>query len=166
MKRKRIILVLLLALLLTACGGNETPPVQQGTGPGRMVRRIEVAVQPEDHNFSRIYVTQENMNELLALLRSMETENLPDTEPDIHSGQTCYSATITYANGEQAVYYVLGHTYLRLGNNPWCLIDSSLSRQFSEFIRSRPTDDGSVVIETTAAPTETTVPAETTAPAE
>ena len=151
MNRKRIVLILALLLLLSGCG-RDTPHTD-GTGPGRMVRRIEVAIHPEDPDFARTYVTQENMNELLTLLRSMENDERPETEPDIDGGQILYTATVTFANGEQSIYYLLGHTYLRLGDNPWCLIDSSLSRQFVEFIRSHPTDDGSVTIETTA-PTE------------
>lgn len=163
MKKKRIVFLLILTLLLTACGGDDEPEIT-GTGPGRMVRRIEVSIHPEDPDFDRTYVTQENMNELLSLLRGMETEDHPDAEPDIDGGQSLYTATITFANGEQTVYYLLGHTYLRLGDDPWCIIDPELSRKFSEFIRTRPTDDGSVEIETTAAPTQTTAPTETTAP--
>ncbi len=166
MERKILALVLLLTLVLglAACGGDSPAPA--GTGPGRMIRRIEIAIHPADAAYERVYVTQENMNELLSLLRSMETDVQPETEPGIDGGQVLYTATITFANGEQNVYYLLGHTYMRLGNNSWCIIDSNLSMKFSEFIRKHPTDDGSVAIETTAAPTETTVPAETTAPAE
>lgn len=167
MKRKllMICLSLLLALGLSACG-EEAPPAETADGPGRMVRSIEVAIHPADSDFDRTYVTQENMNALLALLRSMQTDREPEQTPDLQGGQSYYTATITFANGEQSVYYLLGHTYMRLGNNSWCIIDSDLSMKFSEFIRKHPTDDGSVAIETTAAPTETTVPAETTAPAE
>ena len=84
MKRKTIALLLAaLMLTLTACGGRD--PVPAGTGPGRMVRRIEIAIHPEDAAFERVYVTQENMNELLTLLRGMETDVRPETEPDIAS---------------------------------------------------------------------------------
>ncbi len=158
MKRKKIALLLALMLLLSGCGHDTPQPA--GTGPGRMVRRIEVAIHPEDPDFARTYVTLENMNELLALLRAMQTDVEPEEEPDINDGQILYTATVTFANGQQSVYCLLGHTYLRLGQEDWCVIDTKLSRQFSEFIRSRPSDDGSVTIETTAAPTETTVPAE------
>ena len=51
--------------------------------PGRMIRRIEIAIHPADAAYERVYVTQENMNELLSLLRSMETDVQPETEPDI-----------------------------------------------------------------------------------
>ena len=159
MKRKIIALLLFLLLLpgLTAC--NSSTPVPTGTGPGRMVRRIEIAIHPQDAAFARVYVTQENMNELLGLLRSMETNTPPETEPDLSSGQTLYTATVTFANGEQSVYYLLGHTYLRLGDNPWCVIGTDLSRKFTDFIREHPSDDGSVPIETTA-PSDTTAPTE------
>lgn len=164
MKRERIVLLLILTLLLALAGCGHDEPEVTGTGPGRMVRRIEVAIHPEDASFDRVYVTQQNMNELLSLLRSMATNDYPETEPDLDGGQSYYTATVTFANGEQSVYYLLGHTYLRLGNDPWCIIDSDLSRQFSEFLHDRSSDDGSAAIETTAAPTETTAPAETTAP--
>lgn len=155
MKQRRTILVLLLSLTLalTACGRADTPHVP-GTGPGRMVRRIEVTLQPEDPDLARTYVTQVNMNDLLALLRSMETQDYPETEPDLQSGQSYYCATVTFSNGEQTVYYLLGHTYLRLGDNPWCLIDSSMSRKFVEFIRAHPSDDGSPATETVTVPAE------------
>ncbi len=147
MRRERIAILLVMLLALTACGGKQPTPT--GTGPGRMVRRIEVAIHPADTDFDRVYVTQENMNELLGLLRGMETDVYPDAEPDIDGGQSLYTATVTFANGEQSVYYLLGHTYLRLGDNPWCVIDPELSRRFSEFIRERSSDDASVTAETT-----------------
>ena len=166
MKIKTIALLLtVLMLALTACGGKPTP-TSAGTGPGRMVRRIEIAIHPADAAFERVYVTQENMNELLGLLRGMENDVKPETEPDIDGGQVLYTATVTFANGEQSVYYLLGHTYLRVGDNPWCVIGTDLSNKFVNFIREHPSDDGSVVIEPTTAPTETTAPPEATAPAE
>lgn len=165
MLRKITALVLSVLLIFGLCGCGEKEPPISSSGPGRMVRRIEVAIHPEDEAFDRVYVTQENMNELLSLLRSMETDEEPEKEPDIKGGQTYYTATVTFANGEKSVYYLLGHSYLRLGDEDWCVIDSKLSRQFSEFIRTRQSDDGSVVIGTTA-PAETTLPAETTEPTE
>ena len=165
MNRRYVSLILVLVLLLTGCG-RDIPGIESSSGPGRMVRRIEVAIHPEDPDYDRTYVTQENMNALLALLRSMVTLEEPEEEPDLEGGQSYYTATVTFANGQQSRYWMLGHTYLRLGQEDWCVIDTALSLKFSEFIRSHPSDDGSVPIETTAAPTETTVPAETTAPAE
>ena len=139
MNRKRIVLILALLLLLSGCG-RDTPHTD-GTGPGRMVRRIEVAIHPE------------NMNELLTLLRSMENDERPETEPDIDGGQSLYTATVTFSNGQQNIYYLLGHTYLRLGDNDWCVIDTDLSRKFTDFIGTHPSDD-------TPSPTETTAPTE------
>ena len=149
-----ICLSLLLALGLSACG-EEAPPAETADGPGRMVRSIEVAIHPADSAFDRTYVTQENMNEMLTLLRSMETTDYPDTEPDINGGQSYYTATITFANGQQSVYYLLGHTYLRLGQEDWCVVNSEQAKAFNTFLRDHPSDES---------PTEPT--AETTEPTE
>ena len=149
-----ICLTLLLALGLCACG-KEAPPAETADGPGRMVRSIEVAIHPSDEAFDRTYVTQENMNEMLTLLRAMETTDYPDTEPDINGGQSYYTATITFANGEQSVYYLLGHTYLRLGQEDWCVVNGEQAKAFNTFLRDHPSDDS---------PTEPT--AETTEPTE
>lgn len=149
MKRTFIPLMLALILLLTACGG-QTPPASS-SAPGRMVRKIEVAIHPEDPDFARTYVTQENMNELLSLLRSLENSNEPEQEPVTDDGQNLYTATVTFANGQQSVYYLLGRTYLRLGDNPWCTITLEQSMRFTDFIHTHPSDDGSA--ETTQ-PTE------------
>ena len=153
--RKRA-LALILALLLLLCGCSSDSPHTEGTGPGRMVRRIEVAIAPADARFDRTYVTQENMNALLALLRSMQSDIEPEREPDVDNGQSLYTATVTFANGQQSVYYLLGHTYMRLGDDPWCVITGEQSLAFNTFLRDHPSDD--VPTETTTAPTETTAP--------
>jgi hypothetical protein len=153
MNRKRISLILVLVLLLTGCG-RYTPGIESTSGPGRMVRRIEVAIHPEDPEYARTYVTQENMNALLSILRPMVTAEEPPEEPNVNDGQNLYTATVTFANGQQSVYYLLGRTYLRMGDEDWCVVDASLANKFIQFILEHPSDD-SVPVETTA-PTETT----------
>ena len=159
MKRKllMICLSLLLALGLSACG-EEAPPAETADGPGRMVRSIEVAIHPEDNAFDRTYVTQENMNALLALLRSMQTAVEPEQTPDLQGGQSYYTATVTFTNGQQSVYYLLGHTYLRLGQEDWCVVNSEQAKAFNTFLREHPSDESPT--EPTAVPTETSEPTE------
>ena len=154
MKKRILALVMLLSILLCGCG-DDTPKSDSGA-PGRMVRRIEV--RPENPEYERVYQTQENMNDLLAHLRSMENDNIPAQEPDVENGQSLYTVTAIFANGEQSVYYVLGHTYLRNSDGDWCIIDLDQSMAFNQFLRERPSDD--VPIETTTAPAETTAPTE------
>ena len=155
MKKRILALVMLLSILLCGCG-DDTPKADSGA-PGRMVRRIEVAICPENPEYERTYQTQENMNDLLALLRSMENDNIPAQEPDVENGQILYTVTATFANGEQSVYYILGHTYLRNSDGDWCIIDLEQSMAFNQFLRERPSDDVPAPTETiaeTAAPTE------------
>ena len=149
MLRKRISLILVLMLLLTGCGPS-APTIENASGPGRMVRRIEVSIHPEDPAYARTYVTQENMNELLSLLRSMQSDEEPQEEPDPNGGQSLYTATVTFANGQQSVYCLLGHTYLHLGDENWCVVDTKLSKQFCQFLLDHPSDD---------TPAESTTPA-------
>ena len=156
MKKKILALVMILSILLCGCG-DDTPKSDSGT-PGRMVRRIAVAIQPENPEYDRVYQTQENMNDLLALLRSMENDNIPAQEPDVENGQILYTVTATFANGEQSVYYILGHTYLRNSDGDWCIIDLEQSMAFNQFLQDRPSDN--VPTETTTAPAETTAPTE------
>lgn len=153
MNRRYVSLILVLVLLLTGCG-RDIPGIESSSGPGRMVRRIEVAIHPEDPDYDRTYVTQENMNALLALLRSMVTLEEPEEEPDLEGGQSYYTATVTFANGQQSRYWMLGHTYLRLGDEDWCIIDTEKARSFIQFLLEHPSDD--------VPATETTAPPETT----
>ena len=156
MKKRILALVMILSILLCGCG-DDTQKSDSGA-PCRMVRRIEVAIRPENPEYERTYQTQENMNDLLALLRSMENDNIPAQEPDVENGQILYTVTTTFANGEQSVYYILGHTYLRNSDGDWCIIDLEQSMAFNQFLRERPSDD--VPIETATAPAETTAPTE------
>lgn len=153
MNRRYVSLILVLVLLLTGCG-RDIPGIESSSGPGRMVRRIEVAIHPEDPDYDRTYVTQENMNALLALLRAMVTLEEPEEEPDLEGGQSYYTATVTFANGQQSRYWMLGHTYLRLGDEDWCVIDTAKARSFIQFLLEHPSDD--------VPATETTAPPETT----
>ena len=139
MKKRMIALMLVLSVLLCGCGGD-APKADSGA-PGRMVETIEVAIHPQDPDFARVYHTQENMNDLLALLRGMETDDVPAEEPDIEGGQSLFTVTVTFANGQQSVYYLLGHTYLRNSDGDWCIIDNSQSMAFNQFLRERPSDD-------------------------
>ena len=150
MKKRMIALMLVLSVLLCGCGGN-APKESSGT-PGRMVQSIRVAIHPEDPDFARVYETQENMNDLLALLRSMQTNDVPAEEPDIEGGQSLFTVTVTFANGQQSVYYLLGHTYLRLGQEDWCVVPAEQAKEFNTFLRDHPSDD-SPTAETTE-PTE------------
>lgn len=152
MKRENLLLTLILifALALAGCG-TEEPETTGASGSIRMVQSIQVAIHPEDPAFDRSYTTQENMNELLTILRVMSTDNTPESEPDLEGGQSYYTVTITYSGGETREYVLLGHSYLRLGSDPWCQVEPEMAMRFNEFLRAHPSDDGS-------APAETTVP--------
>ena len=133
-----IALTALVLLSLCACSPDRSP--RRDSALGRMVQRIDVAIHPDDPDYARTYVTQEKMNALLNLLRYMETADFPEVEPDPEGGQTLYTATVTFTDGAQSVYQLLGHTYLKLGDNPWCIVSTERSMKFSRFILEHPSD--------------------------
>ncbi len=161
MKKRQLFAWLLLAVLafgLAACG--DEPEETLSTSAGRMVQKIEITFHPEDEAFHRVYVTQENMNVMLKILRGLSRDEKAESPPDLESGISYYTATITRANGETSTYRLASHTFLQLDEGEWYAADSGKAMSFVNFIQKHPSDDSSV--ETTAAP-ETTAPAETTA---
>ena len=140
MLRKKLSILLILSILLTGCG-LDAPSIENSIGPVRMVRRIEIASHPSDPDFDRCYVTQENMNALLAILRNLSTGEEPEQTPDLEGGRNYYTASVTFANGEHSVYYLLSHTYMRQDEDDWTLIDPERSEDFVRFLLDHPSDD-------------------------
>ena len=165
-KNASCLAALILAMaLLSGCGlSNILPDVTTGHElPRMMVRSVEVAIHPRDPEFERHYVTQENLTALLNLLREIETTELTDEEPRLSDGQTYYTVTAVYASGETREYHLMGYKYLKVGDEPWCLISHEDAMTFTQFIRDHHSDDGSYVPPTTEPPPETTLPPEPTA---
>lgn len=169
MKKQMLMLSALIAAvsLLAGCGLVDLLPdmtVAQEI-PHLMVRSAQVVMHPRDPEFERCYQTQENLNELLNLLREIDSGDEPEEEPELGDGQTYYTVTVTYASGETREYHLLGYRFLKVGNEPWIMIKHEDAMRFNQFIRDHPSDDGSYVPPTTQPPAETTLPTETeTAP--
>lgn len=162
-----VALTLLIALPLSGCGLVDhlvdrflPQPTVQVT-PRQMVQQLDVTLHPADAQFTRCYVTQENLNPLLTMLRDMVTEDVPEQDPDLYGGQSYYTITATYADGSSQHYLLLGYQYLRVGDNPWCLVSHNKVMEFAQFIQDHPSDDGSYIPPETQAPQETTLPVET-----
>lgn len=158
----RKIILFFLALSLTGCGSilEETSPSAEV--PGRMVQQIDISIHPHDEELERSYTDIQQMSTILKMLRDMDTNDVPEEEPDLDGGQSYYTVTATYANGESRVYYLLGHQFLCHDTKPWCQVDSGKITELIQYIRENP-DDGSAPSEGTE---ETTVPEETSAAAD
>ena len=164
MKRERILICLLaLLLLLSACGNSEQDQSTEQTGiPSRMVKQIDIAIHPEDTDMARSYTDMEKMSPILRILRDMDTTHEPEEEPSITDGQTYYTITAIYANGESRIYYLLSHKFLRIGDGQWCEIDNADAMELIQYIRDTP-NTAEVAEETDAAETsEETIPEEPT----
>lgn len=163
MKRERIFLCLLAMLfVLSACSNSDEQPTEQVGVPSRMVAQIDVAIHPEDPDFARSYTNMEKMSPILRFLRDMDTTQKPEEEPSITDGQTYYTFTATYANGESRIYYLLSHQFMRVDEGPWCEIDNADAMDLIHYIRETPdTDETEESVESD--PTET---AEDTVPEE
>lgn len=167
-KIQALITLLLVLPVLGGCGLIDTAPdmTEAKDLPHLMVSSIDVTMYPKDRDFERHYQTQENLNMVLNLLRDMATNDIPEEEPDLSDGQTYYTITANYASGKQQKYYVLGYSFLKVGEDPWCEISFDSAMTLSQYIREHQSDDGSYVPPPTEPP-ETTVPTETgTAPSE
>lgn len=168
MKRERIMLCLLVLLvLLSACGNAQADQPTGETGvPSRMVKQIDIAIHPEDEDLARSYTDMEKMSPILRFLRDMDTTREPEEEPSITDGQTYYTITATYANGESRVYYLLSHKYLRAEGEAWCEIDNADAMELIQYIRDTPDTDEAPEEAETAEPSGETQPEESSAETE
>lgn len=128
--------------------------------PRQMVQQLDVMLHPADSQFTRCYVTQDNLNPLLTMLRDMATNEVPEQDPDLYGGQSYYTITATYVDGSSQHYLLLGYQYLQVGDNPWCLVSYHKVMEFAQFIQEHPSDDGSYIPPETQPPQETTLPVE------
>lgn len=167
MKRHIIAVLCAAALTLSLCGCDLADqvlsriPLIESTdpaGPGKMVQQVAVVLHPADPDFDRLYRSQDTLDELLKLIREMENSNEPESQPDLHDGQSYYAITATYASGESQVYYLLGHRYLKVGDNPWCIITTEQSMRIIGFLQEHPSEDPSHSSYETTPPSEDTAP--------
>lgn len=184
MKKRETAIISLILILIMFSGctfiddtiNNLIPDdLTEPVGPSRMVQQINVALHPRDPEYDRHYHSQENLNALLNLLREMSKGDIPEAEPELAGGQSYYSITATFANGESQNYYLLGHRYLRLGDDPWRAVTPEQTQVFIQYLMDHPsdTDDhaGDLATPETMPPettltgtgtvSETTVPVET-----
>ena len=167
MMKRRILLVLCTAtvgILLSGCaileslfGFLPSPEHTSADVPGRMVSRIDVSLYPHDPNFDRNYYAQDTLDAVLVLLRNMQGGEEPEAEPDLHGGQSYYAITAVYSSGESQVYYLLGHQYLKQGDEPWQIITTDQVMEFNHFLREHPSEDPHSA-ESTPSETHPTIP--------
>lgn len=177
MKRKLLSLFALTiaVCMLSGCGivnaavSLIAPDVTEANDlPHLMVTQIDVSLYPGDAEYERHYQTQKNLTTVLQLLRAMATDDFPEEQPELTDGQTYYTVTATYSSGEQQNYYILGYSYLKVGEEDWCQVEFDRAMGFANYLKSHPSDDGSWIPPETTLPPETvptetaTVPAETT----
>lgn len=159
----QILMLTMLTALLSGCSVSQLlPDVTVGREkPHMMVQTVEVHINPYDPDYERCYQTQENLTAILSLLRQMRTTDIPQEEPDLDDGQSYYTVTAFYASGDTQEYHLMGYSYLKVGDEPWCQVAYEDAMEFSQFIRDHQSDDGSWVPPETEPPAETTLPAAT-----
>lgn len=149
MYRKIILLFLAVSLAaLTGCGSILEEPAPTDDTPSRMVQRIDISLHPHDEDLERSYTDIQQMSAILKMLRDMDTDDVPEEDPDLEGGQSYYTVTATYANGESRVYYLLGHQFMRYDDEPWCKVDSGKITELIQYLRDNPID-GSLPTEET-----------------
>lgn len=140
MKKERMLLILLTLLItLSACGNfSSDVSAESAAVPARMVSRLDVSIHPSDDSMARSYTDMEKMSPILRFLRDMDTTHKPEEEPNLTDGQTYYTITAVYANGESRIYYLLSHQYMRIDDGQWCEIDNQDAMELIQYIRNTP----------------------------
>lgn len=127
------------AVVMLLCGCSFGGPEPTITAPSRMVIRADIAFSPSNPDFERAYTNQDTLDQLLQLLRSIQTVEYPEVTPDLAGGQSYYTITITYANGRVGEYHLLGHSWLQMGG-VWCRVSNQDALKFNEFIKDNPSE--------------------------
>lgn len=177
MKKKmmRLLGLMMAVCMLSGCGivnaavSLIAPDVTEANDlPHLMVTKIDVSLYPGDSEYERHYEHQKNLTAVLQMLRAMTTDEVPEDQPELSDGQTYYTVTATYASGEQQRYYILGYSFLKVGDEDWCQVEFERAMGFANYLKSHPSDNGVWIPPETTPPTETapaetgTVPTETT----
>ncbi len=147
MKVKLIVFLLVFfTTSLSGCGLDDmmqTLPLSTSpgfSGPAKLVKQMEISFYPDNPSHARHYSSEENIGALLTLLRSFQTKDTPDRQPNLHDGQSYYTITVTYSNDLTYQYYLLGHRYLRMGNDQWMEIGTANAMKFIHFLDEHPND--------------------------
>lgn len=147
MKIKLLVLLLVFSLFtLSGCGVTNlalTPitsvPVNT-SAPRKLVEQLDISFYPDNPCYTRHYYSEENINALLALLRSFQSDNLATCHPKADDGQSYYIINVTYANNLTHQYYLMGHRYLRIGDNHWIEVGTDNAKKFVQFLNEHPND--------------------------
>lgn len=140
------LILLLVMFCLSGCSisaaGFETtaPNLPDPAAPGKMVEHIDVCFRPDNPSYTRHYCSETNIQDFLTLLRSLQTNTYPDHQPNLLDGQSYFVITLTYSNDMTQEYYLMGHRYLRTGDNQWREIGTDNAAKFIQFLKDHPAD--------------------------
>ncbi len=147
MKIKVVALLLVLAVValsgcsIAATGLETTVPDSPNTpAPGKMVEHIDITFQPDNPTYTRHYSSEANVRDFLILLRSLQTNEYPDQQPNMLDGQSYFVISLTYANEMTQHYHLMGHRYLRTDNGQWREIGTDNAKKFVQFLEEHPND--------------------------
>lgn len=146
--KRALILLLILALSLSLCGCEIVdtvldaiaPTDPDSLAPGRMVMELSVKMSPADPKMERYYRSQERVEEILNMLKAMDTGIPPESEPSLQGG-IYYEITLHYTNGDTQNYYLLNLDFLRRGDEPWADIVGAEALEFVNYLKAHPGDE-------------------------
>lgn len=113
---KKICIILLLAVLLTGCGKEETPTVH------RVVTGVQVEFDRGGETITRTYTKNTSVESVLTYLRILRP--FGPTVPKGEFDSTC-RITLAYSDGSASEYVQQGNQYLQKDGGDWQNIDNS-----------------------------------------
>lgn len=108
--------------LLTLCALLFGYRVQAcATAGDRVVTGIDIFYRQNQDSLERHYTSSEKMQLVLNYLRLLEYAGIPDTDPEMYTGNVC-RISLQLAGGGSRTYYLYADRFLSVDYRPWQII--------------------------------------------
>lgn len=142
-RKKHLWLLMMLFLLPLSCRVSATG------GSAHLVQCIDVRYQQADTTLTRTFRTPEKMEVILNYLRLLDYAGMPETDPELLSGDSC-RITVWLYDGNRHTYHLHAGRYLSRDYHPWEKVEGPQKLLF--LLKLLPPDENTPAQSMTSAP--------------